>query len=187
VPGAAQAQRFLALEKAEGRTRALRPFRVYRDQYDQRVGSLNLATSAVPRVGAPWPPSFLDIRQDLNVFPLSEGTSLAVQATFLYQDQMALGPAPPEAYSLMVLGEPVPGSGGTEFRLAYVWFRPVGPEGKGAPRFFSQLDWDGDGEAEVLLEVLGVESRWWAALDKDGGSWTLAYQDPCGMPRGSGE
>jgi len=187
IPGAAAAQDFLALEKAFGRSRPVKPFRPLRDQYDQRVASLSLATTAVPRVGAPWPPSLLDIRQDLRVFQLQAGEDPAVMATFLYQDRMSVGPAPGASYSLLVLGEPTPSSGDAEFDLAYAWFRPVGAEGKGAPRFFSHMDWDGDGEAEILLEVLGAETRWWAALDRDGGRWTLAFQDPCGVPRGGGE
>ena len=187
APGAGEAQRFLALEKAVGRTRPLAPFRPLRDQYDQRVGSLSLATAAVPLVGAPWPPSFLEIRQDLKVMELGGGVGPAIMATFLHQDQLRIAPAPDGAYSLMVLGEPTRESGGADFDLAYAWFRPVGVDGKGAPRWFSHLDWDGDGEVEILLEVLGADSRWWAALDRSDGSWTLAYQDPCGAPRGAGE
>ena len=187
IPGASTADRFLALEKAQGRTRPVEPFRPLRDQYDQRVGSLSLATAAVPRVGAPWPPSFLDIRQGLSVFRLPRDGGTAVMATFLYQDQMQVGPAPESAYSLLVLGEPAGGPDPTEFNLAYAWFRPVGAEGKGAPRYFSHMDWDGDREPEVLLEVLGAESRWWAALERGEGSWSLSYQDPCGAPPGGGE
>ena len=187
IPGAAQANRFIALEKAMGRQIPVEPFRPLRDQYDQRVGSLNLATAAVPQVGAPWPPSLLEIRADLKVFRPRAGDPPVVMATFVYQDQLRLGPAPANAYSLLVLGEPVGAAAEPTYELSYVWYRPVGTEGKGSPRYFSHADWDQDGEAEVLLEVLGERERWWAALDRRGGGWEMAFQDPCGTPGGGGE
>jgi hypothetical protein len=91
---------------------------------------------------------------------------------------MGVGPAPDESYSLLILGESL----GTRFDRAFTWYRRVGDEGKGSPRFFSRMDWDGDGEEELLLEVFGADARWWAALDREDGSWTLAFQDPCGAP-----
>ena len=91
---------------------------------------------------------------------------------------MEIGPAPGEAYSLLIIGEPR----GNRFERTFTWYRRVEEEGKGAPRLFSKMDWDGDGEEELLLEVFGECSRWWAALDKENGSWTLAFQDPCGTP-----
>jgi hypothetical protein len=42
------------------------------------------------------------------------------------------------------------------------------------------MDWDGDGEEEILLEVFGADARWWAALDRENGAWSIAFQDPCG-------
>ena len=29
--------------------------------------------------------------------------------------------------------------------MTFAWYRPVDTEGKGAPRYFGHLDWDGDG------------------------------------------
>ncbi|MBT8396910.1 MAG: hypothetical protein KJN92_08080, partial [Gemmatimonadetes bacterium] len=127
---------------------------------------------------AQWPGTLQNIREDLQVLRISDDQNPSIIGTFLFQDQMAVGPAPDPAYSLMILGE----LQGVRFTRAFTWYRRVGDEGKGAPRFFSKLDWDGDGEEELLLEVFGAESRWFAALEKEGGSWTLAFQDPCGAP-----
>ena len=82
----------------------------------------------------------------------------------------------------MVLGEPR----GPDFNLAYSWYRPVASSGKGAPRFFSRLDWDGDGDEEILLEILGEDRRWFAALNRISDGWVLTYEAPCGGSGGGG-
>jgi hypothetical protein len=35
-----------------------------------------------------------------------------------------------------------------------------------------------------LLEVLGAERRWFAALGRSGGQWTRTFQDVCGSVAG---
>jgi hypothetical protein len=182
LPEAMGAQRFLALEKEEGRARPLRPLEFPRPEYEHRAGSLALASEAIREVGAPWPPSVVETRQDIQVLRLHQGEGLSVVATFLHQDQLRVAAAPATAYALLVLGE----REGDSIGLAYTWYRRVGDQGKGAPRYFAHLDWDGDGEEEILLEVLGAENRWWAALKRGALGWQLDFEDPCGAPGGGG-
>ncbi len=182
VPDASQAGVFLALEAGERPEIGFDTYQELRSVYDQRVASLNLGAEAIPLVGAAWPPSLLETRQALQVFQLPGGEAPVVLATFLYQDQLRVGPAPAGAYSLMVLGEPV----GSDFDLTYTWYRPVERDGKGAPRLFSRMDWDGDGAEEILLEIIGADTRWFAALDRGPAAWLLTFQDPCGTPGDAG-
>ena len=183
VPGAAESQRFLALESEGASGFDFETFQAPGSTYDQRVASLNLGAEAIPLVGAEWPPSLLDIRQDLQVLPLSGSQGPAVMATFVHRDALRVGPAPEDAYALMILGEPR----GSSFDLTYAWYRHVGRDGKGAPRYFSRLDWDRDGDQEILLEVMGEETRWFAAIERGPDGWLLTYQDPCGTPEEGGE
>lgn len=175
-PDAAGMERFLALDGPSGSPYPFGPYQELSSTYDQRVASLNLGAEAIPLVGANWPPSLLEIRQDLQILDLPGEDDPAVLATFVYRDQLGLGSAPEEAYALMVLGEPV----GDGFELAYAWYRPVRAEGKGVPRFFSRMDWDGDGQEEILLEVFGADTRWFAAMDRGLEGWQTVYQDTCG-------
>ena len=181
-PDAAGTESFLALESRIG---SRHPFGAYQElssTYDQRVASLNLGAEAIPLVGATWPPSLLEIRQDLQILDLPGEVAPAVLATFLHRDQLRIGAAPEEAYALMILGE----ARGAGFELAYTWYRPVGAEGKGVPRYFSRMDWDEDGQEEILLEVLGADARWFAAVDRGPQGWQTIYQDPCGTPGAQG-
>jgi len=182
IPSASDADRFLAVEESPGRQWPRGLFQILAPGREHRNAAQNLAGEALNQLRAQWPPALQDIRQDLQLFQLSNGEGPGVVASFLFQDQMGIGPAPDDSYSLLVIGEPR----GTRFDRTFTWFRPAGDEGKGAARFFSWMDWDGDGEEEIMLEIFGAEARWWAALDRQDGRWSLAFQDPCGAPAPQG-
>jgi hypothetical protein len=177
VPSAAGTERFLALETGPGSDVPFGNREPLEPQRAHRIAAQNLGGEALNELRAPWPAALQNIRQDLQVFRLSGNDDPALVATFLFQDQMMVQPAPDGGYSLMILGEPR----GNRYQRTYTWFRPVSEEGKGAPRLFGFMDWDGDGEDEILLEVLGSESRWWAGLDRSAGAWDVSFQDPCGL------
>lgn len=177
VPGAASARRFLALVDPGA---ANRPYTRYRSQdhdYDQRVASLALAQETIRQTGAAWPTSVLESRADIQAFSLPEGPTPAFAATFLIGDRLAVAPPTSEnAYSIFVMG--VRNSDG--YTSAFSWYRLYRDDGKGAPRYFDHLDWDGDGTSEVLLDVFGADHRWFAALTQRNDTWVRSFQDACG-------
>jgi hypothetical protein len=178
TPDAADVQRFLALDAGYLEV-AHEPYRPLAHNRAQRVSSLDMMVEIIPQVGATWPPGpVLDIRRDIQVFQLEEGAPPAIVVTFVYQDRLRVGPAPDDAYSVFVLGL----DSGSGYRPAFVSYRPFGEAGKGAPRYFDQIDWDRDGEDELVLEVLGSEQAWISVLDREDGVWREAYHDPCGLP-----
>jgi len=177
VPSAANATRFLALPASQAADRPYATHRSLAHDYDQRVASIRLASETIPRVGAAWPPSVLAIRADMQAFQFQGAAAPTIAASFLYRDRLQVESAPDAAYSIFFLGE----MGQSDYQASYVWYRPVGAQGKGAPRFLDHLDLDGDGQAEVLLEVFGEDSRWFASLARRGGAWTTAFQDSCGQ------
>jgi hypothetical protein len=183
VPEAADAQRFLAMPAEFGSTTQYAPFRPVEHDYDQRVATLDIATEALRSLEARRPLSILDARRDIQALQLDSTTGETVAATFMYEDDLEVGP--PDgggAYALFILAQQ---RNGAVYDEAFSWYRAVDTEGKGAPRYFDHLDWDGDGADEILLEVLGANRRWFAALDRDGGTWARDYQDPCGSGSGS--
>ena len=180
TPGASSARRIMALLDTAAVRRPYAPYRSWEHDYDQRVASLALATEAIPVVGAAWPPSLLESRADIQAFRLPESNGNSVAATFLFGDRLAVADPGEGAYALFVMGSG--GSGG--YTPDFIWYRDATSQGKGAPRYFGHLDWNRDGHSEILLDVFGPKSRWFAAIAERNGTWMETFQDPCGTPNG---
>ncbi len=177
VPGAVEASHFLAISASGARDREYGAFQELEHTYEQRVASLDLASAAIPAVGAQWPTSVLEARRDIQTFRLPEADAPTIATTFLFRDQLAVEEAPEGAWSMFMLGSE---RGDGSWARDFTWYRPADDDGKGAPRFVDHLDVDGNGSSEILLEVLGDDSRWFAGLTRGGGEWRRTYQDPCG-------
>ena len=187
VPNAAASQRFLALPASAVSDRTYDPYQAHRHDYDQRVGSLSLAGTAMRRLGAAYPPNgLLAIRQDIQAFQLAGTSAEAIAATFMYRDQLMMSQPDSGAYSLFVMGHEAEQEAEDGYEASYVWYRASDDDPKGAPRFFDHLDWDGDGNEEILLDVFGARSRWFAGLAQRSGTWVRTSEDPCGRSAAPG-
>ena len=138
-----------------------------------RAASLSMAGNIIGEVGAVWPPSVLGIRRDIRLF--RGATGLGVAASFLYRDRLDTSPPPAGSYSIFVLGEERSDS----VHLTYGDFHRSGTDGKAAPRFLAQMDWDGDGEDEVVLEVFREGRRGFRLLERDGDEFVEAFELTC--------
>jgi hypothetical protein len=177
VPAATGATRFLALSRAVAPTapHALGAFPGATEEH--RQASLRLAQTAIMREGALWPDDLGQARADLAITGIGAEATPMVAATFMFRDRLAVeDPGTPVAYGLFVLGSLQQ----DRYLLDYTWYRRVGDDGKAAPRFFQQFDWDGDQNPELLLEVMGTDSRWPAVLEQVDGEWSVAYEAGCG-------
>lgn len=177
ISAAARASQFIAVE-GDALSVSRNGFQSPTHDYDQRVASLGMMRDAIPGLGATWPTSILGIRRDIQVFQNRGEEAPTIAATFVYADELSTGTAPADAYSVFLLGD----DRGTGYASSFLTYRQVGADGKGAPRFFDHLDWDGDGVSEVLLEVLGESMTWVAGLDRSDDGWTEVYHDACGLP-----
>jgi len=176
VPSAAEATRFLALPEEAAAGRDYTPYQPSENDRAQREAAIAAAARVIPEVGATPPAGdLINARADLMAFPLATGGS-AVTSTFVYRDMGFVQPATPTSYSIFVLatGE------GEQYTPAFSWYRDAGREGKGVPIYYQHLDWDGDGETEVLLEVRGERSRWNATVERKGNEWRRTFEDSCG-------
>lgn len=183
VPSAATAERLLAMPAADALGRGYEPYREVGHVYAQRVATLTIAQDAIREFGATWPTQgVLDARDHLQAFQLRNTPGEAIAATFMFEDELVVGPPGPRAYALFVIGE----GSGEEYERSYWWYREVDTEGKGAPRYFDHLDWDGDGTDEILLDVFGASRRWFAALSYQDGAWARSFQDDCGSGSAGG-
>ncbi len=183
TPAAATVQTFLALPTQEGSAFEYGAYAPVVQTRDLRVTSLTTMQQIIPSVGALWPVSVLGIRQDVQVFRARPEGAPTVVATFVYADELGVGPAPRGAYSVFLASD----DDGTGYRGTYADYRLFSRDGKGAPRYFDHLDVDGDGSDEIVLEVMGENSMWLSALGRQGGVWVEEYRDPCGLPGRSSE
>jgi len=181
VPSATTAERLLALPLDQAANRPREAYSEIAHVYDQRVATLTIAGDAIPRYQARWPTlGVLDTRDHIQAFQLRSTPGQSVAATFVMDDQLAVGAPGPGAYSLFVMAQ----ERGGAYSEAYTWYRNAEAEGKGVPRYFDHLDWNNDGTDEVLLDVFGANERWFAGLSLRGGSWVRTFQDDCGAPAG---
>ena len=178
IPQALAQTRFLALPRSYASAFAWRPFSVPEMDRVQRDASLSVPQSVLGQLGAEQPANMLNTRFDMRAFRPNGADPSMFAVTHLIRDRLQVERPPPSAFSLFVLG--VPNATATGFDAGFVWHRRVDRQGKGAPRFYEQLDWDGDGQTEILLEVLGESNRWTAVVDQRAGEWTLIFEDPCG-------
>jgi hypothetical protein len=183
ISGAASAEKFLALPSSDASAWPYGDYEAIAHDYYHRVSTLTIAAATIREEGATLPPlGVLEARDDVRAFQLRDVPGEAVAATFMHADELAVGSPGQGAYSLFVIAQ----GRDTTYVETYSWYRSVEAEGKGAPRYFDHLDWDGDGTDEVLLEVLGSDRRWFAALSQNDGSWARTFQDSCGSGSNSG-
>ena len=179
TPSAATVQTFLALPTGEGSAFPYGAYSPVVATRDLRVTSLTAMQQVIPSVGALWPVSVLGIRQDVQMFRARSGGPPTVVATFVYADELGVGPAARGAYSVFLASDDDDGTG---YGPSYVDYRLFSRDGKGAARYFDHLDVDRNGSHEMVLEVMGEDSMWLSILGRRGESWVEEYRDPCGLP-----
>lgn len=110
-------------------------------------------------------------------FPAMNLPDPAFAATFLVGD--TLGPGlNNEGHSVFFIA--VPTRDQTGWDTVYVNFRNYPETGKAAPRVIDFLDWSRDDQADLLLQVYGVNDTWFEAVGRgrDGG-WRRTFRDRC--------
>jgi len=178
IPTASQAERFLALPSDQIQGRPLGPYERLEDTFQQRSASVEQQIAALRRHGARFPQGQLvNFRVDMRAMRLGGDGAEAFTATFVNLDVPRIAPADSAAHSTFLLGI----EQGDGYRAAYDWQRSVAEDGKGVPLFWEQMDWDGDGSTEILLDVVGEESHWSAAIGLRGSQWERIFEDPCGV------
>ncbi|HEX7120537.1 MAG TPA: hypothetical protein VF212_17225 [Longimicrobiales bacterium] len=176
MAGADTIPEFLALAKshappdaAHGITGAPQP-----DRRMQILGPI-LAERLLRARDAPLPGNWSRAEAQLKPFPMAGAEDPAFAATFLVDDTLGTG-YDNEGYSLFLIAEPRPEIG---YDTAYADFTPYEREGKAAPRVVDFLDWDRDGQTELLLEVYGIDRSWFETVSSAGGRWRKLVSTRC--------
>lgn len=140
----------------------------------QVVGPI-LAERMIRARSAPLPGNWQRAMEQITPFPAANQQSAAFATTFLVGD--TLGPGlDNEGYSLFFVAIPALAS----FDTVYVDYREYGTTGKQAPRVVDFIDWNRDEQVDLLLEVYGVNDRWYEAVTRGAdGQWHRVFRDRC--------
>ena len=127
--------------------------------------------------GAQLPGNWQRAMVQLQPFPLEDYPDPGFATTFLVGDELRPGSTSSTvAYSLFFIGLPKTQLG---YDTAYVSFVNYPTAGKSAPRVVDYLDWDRDGEVEILLQTFGTNSAWFEAVGNRGDRWGRIFSEPC--------
>ncbi|HEX8499446.1 MAG TPA: hypothetical protein VF659_02555 [Pyrinomonadaceae bacterium] len=136
----------------------------------ERAGAVELARAAYAKNGAPS--ALVGAMQVVNLTAtdLDRDGKFELVGSFLVEKKVA-GSAQ-DAYTLFLIIEPQ----GDSFKTAWEWFHH-GFEGEYADRHFvDQMDLDGDGVGEVVVEGTYYESNDYVVYKRAQGRWRPVYQ-----------
>lgn len=117
----------------------------------------------------------------LKPIPIANAANPGFAATFLVGDELQIG-GDNVGYSVFFVGVPATQFG---YDTAFVSFTDYPTKGKAAPRVIDVLDWNRDGQVDLLLQVYGNADTWFEAVGRnDRGQWRRTFRDRCAKPTG---
>ena len=172
VAAAVDAPQFLAFR------RGLSPEVMGEFSPPQVTGSIRTYASIVAerlilQAGLPRPRSWTGAQRSLEPVEIAEGAHPEMVATYLVGDSLALGPADPQGYSVFYIADYETRRG---YSPIYSEARDYRRTGKAAPALIDYLDWDEDGEEELLVRVFGREQAWYEVISRTGGEWRKVWE-----------
>ena len=138
----------------------------------RRYASL-IAERLVLQNGLQRPRSWPAAQRDLQAVDAIRGGYPEMATTYLVGDNLGVGPANEDGWAVFYVGSFEPRAGYTPF---YSDVRAYARTGKAAPRLVDALDWNGQGGAELLVQVYGTREAWYEAVSGDGGSWQRVWE-----------
>lgn len=136
-----------------------------------------VAERLILQAGLPRPRSWPGAQRDLNAIEILPGGHPEMTATYLVGDNLAVGPADPQGYSVFYIADYETQRG---YMPIYEEIRDYRQMGKEAPRLIDYVDWNNDGSPEVLLQVFGRDRSWYEVISNTGEGWDKTYRgDRC--------
>lgn len=179
VTGAEQAPEFLAIPQPQARGAPAPAFVPAEPSSRVRFVAPILAEQLLRARGAPLPNNWARAMVQLTPFPLEGTTDPAFAATLLLSDSLGVG-LDDEGYSLFFIGRPADQAA---YDTAYAAFADYARDGKAARRLIDYLDWNRDGQPELLLEVYSTRGRWFEAVGQGARGWRRTLSTRCETPR----
>ncbi len=141
-----------------------------------------LAEKMIRARRAELPGNWMRAMAQLKPIPIAGAQDAGFATTFLVGDEMQTG-GDNLGYSVFYIGVP-----GAQFGYdtVFVKFQKYEVDGKAAPRVVDILDWNRDGQVDLLLQVYGNNDTWFEAVGKNAaGKWARTFVDRCEKPTGT--
>lgn len=141
-----------------------------------------LAEKMIRARAAELPGNWQRALAQLQPFPIANNRDAGFAATFLVGDELRAG-GDNVGYSVFFVGQP-----GAQFGYdtVYVSFNNYPQTGKAAPRVVDFLDWNRDGQVDLLIQMYGPSSTWFEAVSRSqSGEWQRSFRDKCESQRPS--
>jgi hypothetical protein len=144
---------------------------------DRRIRVLApiLANQALDARNATLPTNWSHALAQLTPFPVTGSDDAAFAATFLVGDTLAPG-LDDVGESLFYVAVPRAQVG---YDTVYVRFADYARTGKSAPRVIDYLDWNHDGQPDLLLDVYTTGRSHFMAVGGTGDDWHMLLDETC--------
>ena len=173
-PGAGDAVEFLALRKTDAPAPP-QPAAAAQPTRAMQVLAPILAERLLRARSAPLPGNWQRAMAQLTPIPIAGSNDPGIAATFLVGD--TLGPGlDDDGSSLFFIATPQAQTG---YEPVHVEYNNYASTGKTAPRLVDYLDWDRDGQVELLIQHYGVADTWFSAVGRTGNRWRVIFQHRC--------
>lgn len=138
-----------------------------------------LAEKMIRARRAELPGNWQRAMSQLKTIPIANSQDAGFATTFVVGDELRTG-GDNLGYSVFFIGAP-----GAQFGYdtVFVNFTSFPTQGKAAPRVVDILDWNHDGQADLLLQVYGISDTWFEAVSRNAnGQWQTIFKDRCEKP-----
>lgn len=173
---AGDANEFIAMARTQAAPGTVMPGRTLQPERRMEVVGNIMAERALRARRAPLP-NWAVARRQLHPFPVAGTQELGFTATYLTADQLQIG-GDDSGYSLFVVYSPQAPAG---YDTVYVSYTSYPDDGKAAPRVIDFLDWNRNGQVDLLLEVYGTASSWFEAVGRVDDQWRRTLRDSCDL------
>jgi hypothetical protein len=144
----------------------------------QVTGSIRTYASIVAerlilQAGLPRPRSWTGAQRDLQPIEVMPGGHPEMAATYLVGDDLAVGGAQPEGYSVFYIADYETRRG---YMPTYFELRDYRRDPKAAPRLIDYADLNDVEGQEIVLQVFGAYQDWYDVLALQNGQWTKVLE-----------
>jgi hypothetical protein len=138
-------------------------------RYAALVAERLVLTGGLPRPGS-WPRA----QRDLQAMDLARGGNVEMATTFLSGDNLAVGGADAEGWSVFYVAAYEQRTG---YNPIYSEVSDYRRTSKRAPKAVDHLNWNGKGGNELLVQVFGPTDSWYEVITSDrGGRWLKVWE-----------